>query len=103
MKIFTSKELLKKSISNVVNLAFVPTLGGLHNGHISLIRIAKRRSKKVLVSIYVNPTQFNHKIDLESYPSNPDGDMILLDSFSDQIIFYTPDHKDLYPGKIKSK
>ena len=103
MKIILNNHVLSKTLRPFNDIGFVPTMGGIHEGHISLIRRSIKSNKKTIVSIFVNPTQFNHKIDLESYPSSPDGDMILLDSFSDQIIFYTPDHKDLYPGKIKSK
>ena len=98
-----SKEIRAYLKSRSKSIGLVPTMGALHYGHLSLVKKACEENDYVVISIYVNPTQFNHKIDLESYPSNPDEDMILLDSFSDQIIFYTPDHKDLYPGKIKSK
>lgn len=98
-----SKEIRAYLKSRSKSIGLVPTMGALHSGHLSLVKKACEENDYVVISIYVNPTQFNHKIDLESYPSTPDGDMILLDSFSDQIIFYTPDHKDLYPGKIKSK
>ena len=98
-----SKEIRAYLKSRSKRIGLVPTMGALHSGHLSLVKKACKENDYVVISIYVNPTQFNHKIDLESYPSNPEDDMILLDSFSDQIIFYTPDHKDLYPGKIKSK
>ena len=98
-----SKEIRAYLKSRSRSIGLVPTMGALHSGHLSLVKKACKENDYVVISIYVNPTQFNHKTDLESYPSNPEGDMILLDSFSDQIIFYTPDHKDLYPGKIKSK
>lgn len=98
-----SKEIRAYLKSRSKSIGLVPTMGALHSGHLSLVKKACEENDYVVISIYVNPTQFNHKIDLESYPSTPDGDTILLDSFSDQIIFYTPDHKDLYPGKIKSK
>ena len=98
-----SKEIRAYLKSRSKSIGLVPTMGALHSGHLSLVKKACKENDYVVISIYVNPTQFNHKIDLESYPSNPEDDMILLDSFSDQIIFYTPDHKDLYPGKIKSK
>ena len=98
-----SKEIRAYLKSRSKSIGLVPTMGALHSGHLSLVKKACEENDYVVISIYVNPTQFNHKIDLENYPSTPDGDMILLDSFSDQIIFYTPDHKDLYPGKIKSK
>ena len=98
-----SKEIRAYLKSRSKSIGLVPTMGALHSGHLSLVKKACKENDYVVISIYVNPTQFNHKIDLEGYPSNPEDDMILLDSFSDKIIFYTPDHKDLYPGKIKSK
>ena len=98
-----SKEIRAYLKSRSKSIGLVPTMGALHSGHLSLVKKACAENDYVVISIYVNPTQFNHEIDLESYPSNLEDDMILLDSFSDQIIFYTPDHKDLYPGKIKSK
>ena len=70
MKIFRKKNLLQKNIIGVKYLSFVPTMGGLHQGHIKLIKIAKKRFKKVLVSIYVNPKQFNSKNDFKRYPRN---------------------------------
>ena len=77
-------------------------MGALHSGHLSLVRKACTENDYVVISVYINPTQFNHQIDLESYPSNLSSDMALLNPFSDKIIFYTPDHKDLYPGEIQS-
>ena len=61
MKIFKSKHKLKKAIQNQKNLSFVPTMGGLHKGHVSLIKRSKKFKGKVIVSIFVNPTQFNQK------------------------------------------
>lgn len=83
-------------------IGLVPTMGALHYGHLSLVRKACAENDYVVVSVYINPTQFNHQIDFESYPSNLSSDMALLNPFSDKIIFYTPDHKDLYPGEIQS-
>ena len=86
-----SKEIRAYLKSRSKSIGLVPTMGALHSGHLSLVKKACKENDYVVISIYVNPTQFNHKIDLVSYPSNPEDDMILLDSFSDQIIFYTPD------------
>ena len=62
----------KKSLINEIfdlkKIAFVPTMGALHKGHISLIRKAKNKKNKILVSIYVNPKQFNSKKDFKKYP-----------------------------------
>ena len=63
MKIFKSKHKLQKEILNITNISFVPTMGGLHKGHISLIKKSKNFNGKTLVSIFVNPKQFNKKQD----------------------------------------
>ena len=61
MKIIRNIKNLKETIVNIPNLGFVPTMGGLHKGHLKLIKKSINRSHKTLVSIYVNPTQFNKK------------------------------------------
>ena len=63
MKIFKSFNILNKEINFKENIGFVPTMGSLHKGHLSIIKIAKKNSSKVLVSIFVNPSQFNDKKD----------------------------------------
>ena len=68
MKIFKNKKSLINEISGLKMIAFVPTMGALHKGHISLINKAKKKSNKVLVTIYVNPKQFNSKKDFKKYP-----------------------------------
>ena len=78
MKIFRDKKKLIKEISRVKDLGFVPTMGSLHKGHISLINKAKKESKKVLVSIYINAKQFNFKKDFRKYPRNFNKDVSLL-------------------------
>ena len=55
-------------------IGFVPTLGSLHKGHLELIRLAKKKSDIVVVSIFLNPLQFNSKIDFKKYPINPTAD-----------------------------
>ena len=78
MKIFKDKKSLIKEISNYKNLSFVPTMGSLHKGHISLIRAAKKKRGKIIVSIYVNPKQFNSKTDFKKYPKNLTKDLNIL-------------------------
>ena len=65
MKIFKNKEHLKSEIGNNKSISFVPTMGGLHKGHISLIKKSKTFRGKSLVSIFVNPKQFNEKKDFQ--------------------------------------
>ena len=78
MKIFRKKILLQKNVLKQKDLSFVPTMGGIHRGHEKMIRIAKSRFKRVIVSIYVNPKQFNSKKDFKSYPRKLKKDISLL-------------------------
>ena len=75
MKIFKDKHTLQKEISKNRGISFVPTMGGLHKGHISLIKKSKKSKLKTLVSIFVNPKQFNKKSDFRSYPRNTKKDL----------------------------
>ena len=100
MKIFRNKNNLNKEISGLKNLGFVPTMGALHNGHISLIRKAQKESKQVLVSIYVNPKQFDSKKDFNKYPKNYSKDIIVLTKKKINYL-YLPSNKDIYSFKTK--
>ena len=75
MKIFKDKHILQKEISKTKGISFVPTMGGLHKGHISLIKQSKKSKFKTLVSIFVNPKQFNKKSDFRSYPRSTKKDL----------------------------
>ena len=75
MKIFKNKLSLQKEISKDNCLSFVPTMGGLHKGHLSLIKKAKKYKCKICVSIFINPTQFNKKDDYKDYPRNINSDI----------------------------
>jgi cytidyltransferase-related domain len=70
MKIIRQKKDLNRLIGEINSLSFVPTMGGLHKGHEFLIKKARKKNKNVLVSIFVNPKQFNSKNDFNSYPRN---------------------------------
>ena len=83
----------KKSIS------FVPTMGNLHEGHLELVRVAKSRSEFVVVSIYVNPTQFGANEDFDNYPSTPEEDARLLAELGVDALFL-PDQETMYPGDL---
>ena len=102
MKIFKSKLELKKEILNIRNLSFVPTMGGLHKGHISLIKRSKKYQTKTLVSIFVNPKQFNDKKEFFSYPHNLQKDLILLKRLKVDIVFI-PSFKDIFSFKTRKK
>jgi len=100
MKIFKNKISLINEISNKNNIAFVPTMGSIHKGHLSLIRKAKQESKNVLVTIYVNPKQFNLKLDFKKYPRNIKRDITLLKKIKVKYL-YLPTYNDIYSFKTK--
>jgi len=77
-------------------IAFVPTMGNLHEGHLSLVRKAKALADRIVVSIFVNPLQFNDKNDLEKYPRTLTEDINLLSELECDLVF-TPDGKVVYP------
>jgi len=101
MKIFKDKHNLQKEILNKP-ISFIPTMGGLHNGHISLIKKAKKYKKKTLVSIFVNPKQFSKKSEFRSYPRNKLNDLNILKNL-DVNYLYLPSIKDIYDFKPKNK
>ena len=79
-------------------VGFVPTMGALHEGHISLVQSALKQCSIVVVSIYVNPTQFNDKNDLKNYPRALEKDLSLLDKvLREGDIVFTPEDKEIYP------
>ena len=102
MKIFKDKHILQKEISKTKGISFVPTMGGLHKGHISLIKQSKKSKFKTLVSIFVNPKQFNKKSDFKSYPRNAKKDIRLLKKLKINYL-YIPTFKDIYGFKPKEK
>ncbi len=80
-------------------VGFVPTMGNLHDGHLELVRAAKLRADFVVVSIYVNPTQFGANEDLENYPHTPDEDARLLAELGVDALFL-PEQSTMYPGQL---
>ena len=82
-------------------IGFVPTMGALHQGHLSLIRKARQETAKVVVSIFVNPTQFQPKEDFKKYPRNLKRDSSLCKREGVDIIFY-PDAKAMYPADYRT-
>ncbi len=79
-------------------IAFIPTMGGLHQGHLSLIDIAKQKADKVVVSIFVNPAQFDKNEDLDRYPRSLNADLVELEENVDSV--FVPDVKQIYPNGI---
>ena len=102
MKIFKDRKNLQREILNTKGISFVPTMGGLHKGHISLIKKSKKTKLKTLVSIFVNPKQFNEKKDFKSYPRNQNKDLKILRNLKVDYL-YLPSIKDIYSFRPKNK
>ena len=83
-------------------LSFVPTMGGLHKGHEFLIKKAKSKKKIVLVSIFVNPKQFNSKLDFSTYPRHFKKDIKILKKLKVDYLFL-PTYRDVFSFKTKNK
>jgi len=84
-------------------IGLVPTMGALHSGHISLVKKALAENDMVVVSIFVNPTQFDKKDDLEKYPRTFEQDIELLKQVSDNIVVFAPTVDEIYEDKVTSK
>ena len=102
MKIFKTKHKLQKEILNMKNITFVPTMGGLHKGHISLIRKSKTYKGLCLVSVFVNPKQFNENKDFISYPRDIKKDLKILNKLKVDFVFI-PKNKEIFSFKTKKK
>ncbi|ETA69580.1 pantothenate synthetase [Candidatus Pelagibacter ubique HIMB083] len=101
MKILLNNTSLFESLRPFNDLGFVPTMGGIHKGHLSLIDKSKKLCKKTIVSIFVNPKQFNNKKDLRSYPRNIKKDLKILKKSKKVDFVYLPKFKDIYKDKKK--
>lgn len=106
MHIINDPKLLQKKIKQLkhqgLEIAFVPTMGNLHNGHLQLVRQAKEKASIVVVSIFVNPMQFDNPHDLQNYPQTLKNDCQLLEQEGVNIVF-TPDEKTIYPNGIAAQ
>ncbi|MAP53609.1 pantoate--beta-alanine ligase, partial [Altibacter sp.] len=106
MKIYTHSAELKNALLEKHGrgtIGFVPTMGALHEGHLALVKRALDENARVVVSIFVNPTQFNNPTDLEKYPRNLTEDVTLLRTLSEEIIVFAPDVEEIYPNNITSR
>ena len=101
MKILLNNDDLNRALHNVSNLGFVPTMGSLHNGHISLIRRSLKECKSTIVSIFINPTQFNNINDYKKYPRNIKKDLSVLKKLKVDFV-YIPNKKHIYSSVKKS-
>ncbi|MCE2681395.1 MAG: pantoate--beta-alanine ligase [Flavobacteriia bacterium] len=97
--VYTTAHVLSSVISaakKTGDVGFVPTMGALHEGHLSLVQKALEQNSLVVVSIFVNPTQFNNASDLSNYPRTLNTDLELMSVF-DRVIVYAPGVEDIYP------
>lgn len=95
-KIRDVREYLDQKRKEKAVVGFVPTMGALHQGHISLISISKKETDITVCSIFVNPTQFNNQADLTKYPRTPEKDIAMLEAGGCDVL-YMPDVTDVYP------
>lgn len=107
MQKFREKALLQREISrlkqNKNTIGFVPTMGALHQGHLSLVKQAAEVCDTVVVSIFINPTQFDNLKDLENYPRTLDSDIALLEDLHLDLLLFTPNAAELYGKEIHAR
>src|ERR1039457_2695500 len=96
MQIISTVAELRARLANENSIAFVPTMGNLHEGHLDLVRIARAHGQFVVVSIFVNPLQFGANEDLDKYPRTLQADCDKLQQCGVQIVF-APTERELYP------
>lgn len=94
--------------NNFLGIGFVPTMGALHQGHLSLIKASQQQNELTVCSIFVNPTQFNKQEDLINYPRNVAADIGLLESVlstnpSQKMVLFLPTENEIYPKKSTKK
>ena len=107
MVVFKYSKYLRKYLEHIrsegLSTGFVPTMGALHAGHLSLISQSRKNADITVCSIFVNPVQFNNKDDFQKYPSSIENDILLLEESGCDILFM-PDEQEIYPdeaSKIK--
>lgn len=99
-KIIETNSFLKKKRNEGKTIGFVPTMGALHEGHLELMRQAKKENDLLVVSIFVNPTQFNNPEDLTKYPRDFEADKNLLIKVGCDVLF-SPEVEEMYPEEVK--
>jgi len=105
MHLYSTKNALQdflKSVQNEKKIGFVPTMGALHQGHLSLLIKSLKDNDLTVLSIFVNPTQFNNLDDLNKYPRTLENDIKLVQNISSEIIVYAPSIEDIYEGNTCS-
>lgn len=106
MKIYTHQNELKQAIGSYKKsgktIGFVPTMGALHQGHLQLIENASQENDITVVSIFVNPTQFNNAEDLEKYPRTLQADAEKIENLNPNVLVYAPEAKDIYGENVAS-
>lgn len=103
MLIFTTKNELQKHLATLSGtIGFVPTMGALHSGHLSLMEKSLAETDITVMSIFINPTQFDNKDDLAKYPKTLEKDIEIMKTLSDKIIVYAPEVSDIYGDNVNS-
>ena len=107
MQILKEKNALETKIAEFkkknFSIGFVPTMGALHEGHLSLIKAALASCDKVVVSIFVNPTQFDSQHDLEKYPRNLEDDVEKISKVNKDVLIFSPAASEIYGSEISSE
>ena len=106
MHVYTQRPQISTAVANLkekgAKIGFVPTMGALHRGHGSLFKFALQHCDTVVVSIYVNPTQFNNPADLETYPRDLQADIEFLEKFNSKLLVFAPSTETIYGEDIEA-
>lgn len=105
MMVFKEQLLLKEhlELNKEATIGLVPTMGALHSGHLALVKQAVKENDHVIVSIFVNPTQFGDQNDLNAYPKTFAEDIKKLSAFGEKVYVYAPEVRDVYPDETTAE